>query len=196
MGLAAARGAWPTTAPERPRRPHRNCTDSAAADLSVRGSPDTVGDGGRRRGRRSGSADVRTRSPSGEWRTEHPSSTPSGPPCRAASEQLSDEQWHTAVDGGVMLAWCTVRRSPITVAGRRARIRQLSAQSTQRQSPELAAYTAAKAMVTSISGTSQLLAPDEIMVNVVSPGSIAPRRFVGWRLRRPTAWTLRPDDRQ
>lgn len=52
---------------------------------------------------------------------------------------------------------------------------------TQRQSPNLVAYTAAKAMVTSISkNLSQLLAPEEIMVNVVSPGSIASEALVGW----------------
>jgi NAD(P)-dependent dehydrogenase (short-subunit alcohol dehydrogenase family) len=51
----------------------------------------------------------------------------------------------------------------------------------QRQSPNLVAYTAAKAMVTSISkNLSQLLAPEEIMVNVVSPGSIASEALVGW----------------
>ena len=55
-----------------------------------------------------------------------------------------------------------------------------SAHSTQRQSVILPAYTAAKAMVTSISkNLSLLLAKDEIMVNVVSPGSIASEALVG-----------------
>jgi len=45
----------------------------------------------------------------------------------------------------------------------------------------LAAYTAAKAMVVSISkNLSLLLAPDEILVNVVSPGSIATEALTGW----------------
>ena len=56
-----------------------------------------------------------------------------------------------------------------------------SAHSTQRQSVILPAYTAAKAMVTSISKNLSLaLAPDEIMVNVVSPGSILSESLAGW----------------
>jgi 3-oxoacyl-[acyl-carrier protein] reductase len=62
-----------------------------------------------------------------------------------------------------------------------ARIVNFSAQSTQRQSTALAAYTAAKAMVSSVSkNLSLLLAPDEILVNVVSPGSVASEALVGW----------------
>jgi 3-oxoacyl-[acyl-carrier protein] reductase len=45
----------------------------------------------------------------------------------------------------------------------------------------LPAYTAAKAMMTSISkNLSLLLAEDEILVNVISPGSIATESLVGW----------------
>jgi len=45
----------------------------------------------------------------------------------------------------------------------------------------LPAYTAAKAMLTSVSkNLSLLLAKDEILVNVVSPGSIASESLVGW----------------
>ena len=43
------------------------------------------------------------------------------------------------------------------------------------------AYTAAKSMVTSISkNLSQLLAPEEIPVNVVSPGTFATPGLQGW----------------
>ena len=53
-----------------------------------------------------------------------------------------------------------------------ARIVNVSAHSTKRQSAGLVAYTAAKAMVTSITkNLSQSLAADEILVNTVSPGS-------------------------
>lgn len=53
--------------------------------------------------------------------------------------------------------------------------------STQRQSEILPAYTASKAMVTSSSKNLSLaLAKDEIMVNVVSPGSIASEGLKGW----------------
>jgi NAD(P)-dependent dehydrogenase (short-subunit alcohol dehydrogenase family) len=45
----------------------------------------------------------------------------------------------------------------------------------------LPAYTAAKSMLTSVSkNLSLLLARDEILVNVVSPGSIASESLVGW----------------
>jgi 3-oxoacyl-[acyl-carrier protein] reductase len=45
----------------------------------------------------------------------------------------------------------------------------------------LPAYTAAKAMVTSVSNNLSLsLAKDEILVNVVSPGSVASATLIGW----------------
>jgi 3-oxoacyl-[acyl-carrier protein] reductase len=51
----------------------------------------------------------------------------------------------------------------------------------QRQSVLLPACTAARAMMTSISrNLSLLLAEDEILVNVISPGSIAFESLVGW----------------
>ena len=62
-----------------------------------------------------------------------------------------------------------------------ARIVNFSAHSTQRQSVILPAYTAAKAALTSVSNNlSLLLAKDEILVNVASPGSIASESLVGW----------------
>src|SRR6202035_6054003 len=62
-----------------------------------------------------------------------------------------------------------------------ARIVTFSAHSTQRQSVVLPAYTAAKSMLTSVSkNVSLFLAKDEILVNVVSPGSIASESLVGW----------------
>ena len=70
---------------------------------------------------------------------------------------------------------------PLLRAAEWARIVNFSAQSTQRQSARLSAYTAAKAMVTSVSkNLSLFLAPDEILVNVVSPGSIASEALTGW----------------
>ena len=58
----------------------------------------------------------------------------------------------------------------------------------------LPAYTAAKSMLTSVSkNLSLLLAKDEILVNVVSPGSIASESLVGWARRSvSTATTLMP----
>jgi NAD(P)-dependent dehydrogenase (short-subunit alcohol dehydrogenase family) len=54
----------------------------------------------------------------------------------------------------------------------------VSAHSTQRQSPLLVAYTAAKSALTSVSkNLSKSLAPDGILVNTVSPGSIVTASF-------------------
>ncbi len=67
---------------------------------------------------------------------------------------------------------CVRSALPLLRKAEWARIVNFSAHSTQRQSDILPAYTAAKAMVTSISKNLSLtLAPDEILVNVVSPGS-------------------------
>ena len=53
-----------------------------------------------------------------------------------------------------------------------ARIVNVSAHSTKRQSPTLVAYTAAKAALTSLTKNLSLsLAPEGILVNTVSPGS-------------------------
>ncbi|MGE2730967.1 SDR family NAD(P)-dependent oxidoreductase [Mycolicibacterium vaccae] len=105
-----------------------------------------------------------------------------GPSVRGTFEQLSDADWRQAVDEGAMaMVHCVRAALPLLRAAQWARVVNFSAQSTQRQSAILPAYTAAKAMVTSISkNLSLLLAPDEILVNVVSPGSVASEALVGW----------------
>ena len=105
-----------------------------------------------------------------------------GPTVRGDFEALTDEQWRQAVDEGVMgMVHCVRSALPLLRKAAWARIVNFSAHSTQRQSVILPAYTAAKAMLTSISkNLSLLLAKDEIMVNVVSPGSIASEALVGW----------------
>ncbi|MEZ0341265.1 SDR family NAD(P)-dependent oxidoreductase [Mycobacterium sp. pV006] len=105
-----------------------------------------------------------------------------GPSVRGTFEQLTDADWRQAVDEGAMgLVHCVRTALPLLRAAEWARIVNFSAQSTQRQSTILPAYTAAKAMVTSISkNLSLLLAPDEILVNVISPGSVASEALVGW----------------
>src|SRR5271170_3893433 len=70
---------------------------------------------------------------------------------------------------------------PAAPAGGVGTDRQLLGALEQRQSVILPAYTAAKAALTSVSkNLSLLLAKDEILVNVVSPGSIASESLVGW----------------
>ncbi|KUI43803.1 short-chain dehydrogenase [Mycobacterium sp. IS-1590] len=105
-----------------------------------------------------------------------------GPEAVGTFEDLTDEQWRIAFDGGVMgMVHCVRSALPLLRAAEWARIVNFSAHSTQRQSLILPAYTAAKAALTSISkNLSLLLAPDEIMVNVVSPGSIASEALIGW----------------
>jgi NAD(P)-dependent dehydrogenase (short-subunit alcohol dehydrogenase family) len=76
---------------------------------------------------------------------------------------------------------CIRAALPLMRAAEWARIVNVSAHSTKRQSPGLIAYTAAKAVVTSITkNLSQHLAADEILVNTVSPGSFATESLKGW----------------
>ena len=105
-----------------------------------------------------------------------------GPGTRGTFEELTDEQWREAFDDGVMgMVHCVRSALPLLRKAQWARIVNFSAHSTQRQTVILPAYTAAKAALTSISkNLSLLLAKDEIMVNVVSPGSIASEALVGW----------------
>ncbi|ORW71112.1 SDR family NAD(P)-dependent oxidoreductase [Mycobacterium saskatchewanense] len=105
-----------------------------------------------------------------------------GPGAPGAFEELTDDQWRRSVEDGVMgMVRCVRSALPLLRKARWARIVNFSAHSTQRQSVMLPAYTAAKAMLTSVSkNLSLLLAKDEILVNVVSPGSIASESLVAW----------------
>jgi NAD(P)-dependent dehydrogenase (short-subunit alcohol dehydrogenase family) len=105
-----------------------------------------------------------------------------GPSVQGTFDDLTDDQWRIAIEEGAMgMVRCVRAALPLLRAAEWARIVNFSAQSTQRQSPRLSAYTAAKAMVTSVSkNLSQFLAPDEILVNVVSPGSIASDSLTAW----------------
>ncbi|MBI3689855.1 MAG: SDR family oxidoreductase [Mycolicibacterium aromaticivorans] len=105
-----------------------------------------------------------------------------GPSVQGTFDDLTDAQWRTAIDEGALgMVRCVRAALPLLRAADWARIVNFAAQSTQRQSPRLAAYTAAKAMVTSVSKNLSLhLARDEILVNVVSPGSIASEALTGW----------------
>ncbi|WP_024804280.1 SDR family NAD(P)-dependent oxidoreductase [Nocardia sp. BMG51109] len=105
-----------------------------------------------------------------------------GPTVQGRFDMLTDEQWHEAVDDGVLsMTRCVRAALPLLRAADWARIVNFSAHSTQRQSIPLAAYTAAKAMLTSASkNLSLLLAPDEILVNVVSPGTFVTPSLIGW----------------
>jgi NAD(P)-dependent dehydrogenase (short-subunit alcohol dehydrogenase family) len=181
MGLAAARcladdGARVAVVGRTPA-----ALDSAVEDLTSRGSPDAVGivaDIG------DGPAVAKVFTELGErWNGElNVLINTVGPGAPGSFEALTDDQWRQSVEDGVMGMVRSVRSAlPLLRKAQWARIVNFSAHSTQRQSVMLPAYTAAKAMLTSVSkNLSLLLAKDEILVNVVSPGSIATESLVGW----------------
>ncbi|SPM35698.1 NAD(P)-dependent dehydrogenase, short-chain alcohol dehydrogenase family [Mycobacterium rhizamassiliense] len=155
--------------------------DSAVEDLTGRGSPDAVGlavDIGDAEQVTTAFAELGER-----WGGElNVLINTVGPGAAGNFEQLSDEQWLQSVEDGVLgMVRCVRTALPLLRKAEWARIVNFSAHSTQRQSVMLPAYTAAKSMLTSVSkNLSLLLAKDEILVNVVSPGSIASESLVGW----------------
>jgi len=150
--------------------------DETVASLAERGSPDPVGlsvdvtDGQRveaafaELGERWGSLNILVNTIG---------------PAAGRFEQLDDGGWDTAFDLGTMAAVRCVRAAlPLLRAAEWGRIVNLSAHSTQRQSPLLVAYTASKAALTSVSkNLAKSLAPEGILVNTVSPGSIVTASF-------------------
>ncbi|MGW6117908.1 SDR family NAD(P)-dependent oxidoreductase [Nocardia sp. NPDC055165] len=155
--------------------------EQAAKDLAGRGSPDAVGL----------VADVRDTAQvervfsvlGDRWGGELNSLINTvGPNVQGTVEDLSDDQWREAVDHGVLsIVHCVNAALPLLRNAAWARIVNFSAHSTQRQTASLVAYTAAKAMVTSVSkNLSLLLAKDEIMVNVVSPGTFVTPALLDW----------------
>src|SRR5262245_31071262 len=96
-------------------------------------------------------------------------------------ERLDDDEWRATFDVGVLgMVRCVRAALPLLRRATWARIVNVSAHSTKRQSLGLAAYTASKAAMTSVSKNLSLtLASDGILVNSVSPGS-----FLSEALRR------------
>jgi 3-oxoacyl-[acyl-carrier protein] reductase len=97
-------------------------------------------------------------------------------------EDLSDADWFTTFDIDSMgMIRCVRAALPLLRAAEWARVVNVSAHSTKRQAEGLVAYTAAKAIVTSVTKNLSLhLAKDEILVNTVSPGSFATETLRGW----------------
>ncbi len=90
-------------------------------------------------------------------------------------ETYTDADWHQVFDGLTLSAVRTIRAAlPYLRRAEWARIVNVSAMSTKRQSPPLIAYTAAKSALTSLTkNLAQTLAPEGILVNTVSPGTFA-----------------------
>jgi 3-oxoacyl-[acyl-carrier protein] reductase len=105
-----------------------------------------------------------------------------GPSGAAKFDDLTDEAWMRAIDEGCLgMVRCVRAALPLLRAAEWARIVNVSAHSVKRQGVNLVAYTAAKAAMTSVSKNLSLsLAPDEILVNTVSPGSFATPALNGW----------------
>jgi 3-oxoacyl-[acyl-carrier protein] reductase len=105
-----------------------------------------------------------------------------GPAGLGGIEALTDEQWIETIELGAMgMVRCVRAAIPLLRKAEWARIVNVSAHSTKRQSEGLIAYTASKAMVTSVTKNLSLsLARDEILVNTVSPGSFATETLKGW----------------
>lgn len=154
--------------------------DATVAELSERGSPDAVGY----------SVDITVPDDVtaaflavGErWGALNILVNATGPGGVGSFDELTDERWRETLDIGAMgMIRCVRAALPLLRKAEWARIVNLSAHSTKRQSPGLVAYTAAKAMVTSITkNLSQSLAADEILVNTVSPGTIATESVQAW----------------
>jgi NAD(P)-dependent dehydrogenase (short-subunit alcohol dehydrogenase family) len=105
-----------------------------------------------------------------------------GPAGLGTLEELTDEQWRETIDLGAMgMIRCVRAAIALLRRAEWARIVNVSAHSTKRQSEMLVAYTASKAVMTSVTKNLSLsLAKDEILVNTVSPGSFATENLKGW----------------
>jgi NAD(P)-dependent dehydrogenase (short-subunit alcohol dehydrogenase family) len=109
---------------------------------------------------------------------------------------VDDEEWLATFDIGTLAAARCVRAAlPLLRAAAWARIVNVSAHSTKRQSPTLVAYTAAKAALTSLSKNLSLsLAPEGILVNTVSPGSFASEGMRSYIASLPPERNADPND--
>lgn len=114
----------------------------------------------------------------------------------ATFERIADDEWFQAYELGALSAVRCVRAAlPLLRAAEWARVVNVSAHSTKRQTATLAAYTAAKAAMTSVSKNMSLaLGPEEILVNTVSPGSFASDGFKAGMRAMAAGRDLDPDD--
>jgi NAD(P)-dependent dehydrogenase (short-subunit alcohol dehydrogenase family) len=110
-------------------------------------------------------------------------------------DDVDDPEWMATFDIGTMSAVRCVRAAlPLLRAAEWARIVNVSAHSTKRQSVEIVAYTASKAALTSLSKNLSLsLAPEGILVNTVSPGSFLSAGMRGYLQSLPPARGVDPD---
>lgn len=110
-------------------------------------------------------------------------------------EALDDDEWIATFDIGTLSAVRCVRAAlPLLRRAEWARVVNIAAHSTRRQSPSLVAYTASKAAMTSVSkNLAQSLAPDGILVNTVSPGSFLSAGMRAYLAALPPERAVDPD---
>jgi NAD(P)-dependent dehydrogenase (short-subunit alcohol dehydrogenase family) len=115
---------------------------------------------------------------------------------QATFDAIADEEWRAAYEIGALSAVrCTRAALPSLRRAQWARVVNISAHSTKRQGERLAAYTAAKAAMTSVSkNMSLVLAREGILVNTISPGSFASAALKAAMRRLPPERGLDPDD--
>lgn len=105
-----------------------------------------------------------------------------GPADTGTIDTLSDDGWARSLELGLMGAVrCTRAALPWLRKAPWARIVNVSAHSTQRQTPTLIGYTAAKSALTSMSkNLAKTLAKENILVNTVSPGTFLSGGVKSW----------------
>lgn len=153
--------------------------DETAAALTELGSPDAIGistdlfDGA--------SVDAAVNQLGERWGHINAVVNAAGPMAGGLKsfETYTDEDWLGVFNGLTLSSVRTVRAAlPYLRKAEWARVVNVSAMSTKRQSPPLIAYTAAKSALTSITkNLAQTLAPEGILVNTVSPGTFASQSF-------------------
>jgi NAD(P)-dependent dehydrogenase (short-subunit alcohol dehydrogenase family) len=111
-------------------------------------------------------------------------------------ESIDDDEWAATFDIGTLSVVRCVRAAlPLLRAAEWARIVNVSAHSTKRQSPAIVAYTASKAALTSLSKNLSLsLGGDGILVNTISPGSFASEGLRTYVRSLPAERKADPDD--
>jgi 3-oxoacyl-[acyl-carrier protein] reductase len=105
-----------------------------------------------------------------------------GPGDTGTIDTLSDDAWARCLEIGLMSAVrCTRAALPWLRKAEWGRIVNVSAHSTKRQTPTLIGYTAAKSALTSVSkNLAKTLAPENILVNTVSPGTFLTGGVKSW----------------
>ena len=150
----------------------KDLLDETVAALRERGSPDAVGlavDVTDARAVEAAFAELGER-----WGALNALVNTVGPGDTGTIDTLSDEGWARSLELGLMGAVrCTRAALPWLRKAPWARIVNVSAHSTRRQTPTLIGYTAAKSALTSMSkNLAKTLAQEKILVNTVSPGHV------------------------